>query len=288
VGLLWALSPSFRGLLDFTHKIIEKGEVVGSLRLDRQLAGILVGGAMVWFLGSLDDRRPLPPVVKLLTQIIAAYVAMMYGVRMAGIALPGAGFVTLPLGLSQVLTLLWLLAFMNMMNLADGLDGLAGGIAAIAAGAFVVVCWIQGETEVLFYSRQLALSSALSAAACGAALGFLFYNFGPAVTFMGDGGSLLLGFLLGSVSLIGTLKTSAVLSLVIPMIVVALPVTDTAFALFRRFRGRRGLMTADRGHFHHRLLDAGWTPREVTLLAYVLTLLLAMGSILLTVFKGRV
>ena len=286
VALLWGLSPSFRSLLSFSHKIIEDGEIVGSLSLSRQLAGILTAGAGVWFLGALDDRRSLPPVVKLLAQIIAAYVAMEYGVRMGGVALPCLGFVKLPLLLSQALTILWLLGFMNVVNLADGLDGLAAGVVAIAAGTFVVVCFIQGDTTVVFHSRQLELAGVLSAATAGACIGFLIYNFPPAVTFMGDGGALFLGFMLGTISLIGTLKTSAVISVLLPLLVVAVPVTDTAFAMIRRWRSHKGVMEADRGHFHHRLLALGWTPREVTLLVYVITLLLSIGTILLALFKG--
>ena len=287
IGMLWILSPAFRKFLGFSHKIVEKGEIVASLGLERQLAGILVAGTGVWFLGALDDRRSLPPVVKLLGQIIAAYVAMVYGVRMAGVALPGLGFAQLPLLLSQVLTLLWLLGFMNVVNLADGLDGLAAGVVAIASGTFVVVCLIQGDAAGAFQAHQLRLAGILSAATAGACIGFLIYNFPPAVTFMGDGGALFLGFMLGTISLIGTLKTSALIAVLLPVLVVAVPVTDTAFALLRRWRSRQGLMEADRGHFHHRLLGMGWTPREVTLLVYVATLLLAMATILLAVFKGR-
>jgi UDP-GlcNAc:undecaprenyl-phosphate GlcNAc-1-phosphate transferase len=288
VLLLFLLDPSFNALLDFSHKILENGDIVGSLSLRRQLAGVLVAAGVAWFLGTVDDKRNLPPLVKLLAQIIAAYVAMVYGVRMAGVALPGMGFVNLPIWLSQVATFLWLLGFMNAVNLADGLDGLAAGLAAIAAGTFLVVCVLQGDTEVVFYARQMKLAAVLSAALCGACLGFLFYNFNPARVFMGDGGALFLGFMLGAVSLIGTLKTSAVIALVLPVLVVALPVTDTAFALFRRWRRGGGLMEADRGHFHHRFLAWGWTPRETTLLVYVITLLLSLFTILLTLFKGKV
>jgi UDP-GlcNAc:undecaprenyl-phosphate/decaprenyl-phosphate GlcNAc-1-phosphate transferase len=118
-------------------------------------------------------------------------------------------------------------------------------------------------------------------------VGFLFHNFYPAKIFMGDGGALFLGFMLGAVSILGTLKTSALVSLVLPLLVVALPASDAAFALVRRYRAGRGLMEADRGHFHHRLLERGWTQREVVFLAYVLTLLLSTGAILLAVFNGR-
>ncbi|HMU74622.1 MAG TPA: MraY family glycosyltransferase [Elusimicrobiota bacterium] len=280
--------PRFRTLLAYQHRVVKDGQIVGTLGLGSQLTGILLGASFCVVLGMWDDRRSLPPIVKLLAQIIAAYVAMMYGVRMAGLALPGLGFVEFPLFLSQIITLLWLLGFMNAINLADGLDGLAAGLAAIAAVTFLFVALLQGETRIVLYAKQLKLAAVLAAAVGGACLGFLIFNFHPARIFMGDGGTLFLGFMLGSISVVGTLKTSAVLAFLIPVIVVALPVTDTAFAIVRRYRRGNGVMAADRGHFHHRLLDLGWTQREVVLLVYVLTLILSMAALLLTFFRGRV
>jgi len=268
--------------------LMEGGDVVGLLSLKAQFVGILVGALVVLALGMWDDRKSLPALPKLLVQIIAAYVAMVYGVRIAGLALPGLGFVDFPIFLSQIITLLWLLGFMNAVNLIDGLDGLAAGLAAIAAGTFLVVCVLQGETKIVLFSKQLKLAAILSAAVLGASLGFLLYNFHPARVFMGDGGALFLGFMLGAISIIGTLKTSAVLAVIIPVLVVALPVLDVAFAMFRRFRSGQGMMQADRLHFHHRLLAFGWTQKEIVLLMYVVTLVLSILTILLTLFKGRV
>lgn len=288
LGALALLAPRFRSLLAYQHRVVKDGQIVGTLGLGSQLTGILLGASFCVILGMWDDRRSLPPVVKLLAQIIAAYVAMMYGVRMAGLALPRLGFVEFPLFLSQIITLLWLLGFMNAINLADGLDGLAAGLAAIAAVTFMFVALLQGETRIVLYAKQLKLAAVLAAAVGGACLGFLIFNFHPARIFMGDGGTLFLGFMLGSISVVGTLKTSAVLAFLIPVIVVALPVTDTAFAIVRRYRRGNGVMAADRGHFHHRLLDLGWTQREVVLLVYVVTLVLSMAALLLTFFRGRV
>jgi UDP-GlcNAc:undecaprenyl-phosphate/decaprenyl-phosphate GlcNAc-1-phosphate transferase len=287
LAAVWAFLPRFRTLLAYRERFFLNGEAAGLVSLGNQFAGILLGGALVFLLGAWDDRRPLPAVVKLLVQIIAAYCAMDFGVRMAGLALPGFGFLELPILASQAVTLAWLLGFMNIVNLADGLDGLAAGIAAIAAMTFLAVCALQGESRIVLYAKQMKLAAVLSAALGGAAVGFLFHNFYPAKIFMGDGGALFLGFMLGAVSILGTLKTSALVSLVLPLLVVALPASDAAFALVRRYRAGRGLMEADRGHFHHRLLERGWTQREVVFLAYVLTLLLSTGAILLAVFNGR-
>ncbi len=287
LAAVYFLMPRFRVLLDYRHQILENAEVVGLISLDKQFWGVLIGALVVFILGFLDDRKPIPAVPKLLTQIIAAYVAMDFGVRMAGLSLPGFGFVKFPILVSQAVTLVWLLGFMNAINLADGLDGLAAGIVAIASGTFFVVCLLQGETKIVLFSKQLKLAAVLSAALCGATVGFLFYNFNPARTFMGDGGTLFLGFMLGAISIIGTLKTGAVLALIIPVLVVALPVLDVAFAIFRRLRSGQGLMQPDRGHFHHRLLALGWTQREIVLLVYVVTLLLSVATFLLTFFKGQ-
>lgn len=286
LAAVYLLMPRFRVLLDYRHPILENKEVIGLLSLDKQLWGVLIGALVVFVLGFLDDRKPIPALPKLLTQIIAAYVAMDFGVRMAGLSFPWMGFVRFPILVSQIFTLLWLLGFMNAINLADGLDGLAAGIVAIASGTFFVVCLLQGETKILLFSKQLKLAAVLSAALCGATVGFLFYNFHPAKTFMGDGGTLFLGFMLGAISIIGTLKTGAVLALIIPVLVVALPVLDVAFAIFRRLRSGQGIMQPDRGHFHHRLLALGWTQREIVLLVYVVTLLLSVATFLLAFFKG--
>jgi len=286
VGTALFQAPAFHRLLSFKHRLVEAGEVVGILSIKSQLIGLLMGGTVCVLVGMWDDRKPLPSLVKLLAQVIAAYVAMMYGIRISGLALPHWGVVPFPLGFSQILTLLWLLGFMNTINLADGLDGLASGIVAIAAGTFLFVAILQSDVPSGFQARQLKLASVLAAATAGGGLGFLVYNFYPARVFMGDGGALFLGFMLGSISIIGTLKSSAVISFLIPVLVIAFPVTDVAFAMIRRYRKGRGLMTADRDHFHHRFLALGWTQREVVLLIYVITLLLSITALLLTFFRG--
>ncbi|MBP9128310.1 MAG: undecaprenyl/decaprenyl-phosphate alpha-N-acetylglucosaminyl 1-phosphate transferase, partial [Elusimicrobia bacterium] len=152
LGSVSLLVPWFAKLLNFHYQVFEKGQTVGVLSLRAQFTGVLIGAIVCVVLGMWDDRKSLPPVVKLLTQIIAAYVAMIYGVRMAGLAIPGFGFVTFPLLVSQIVTLFWLLGFMNAINLTDGLDGLAGGICAIAAGTFLFVALLQSDTKILLYS----------------------------------------------------------------------------------------------------------------------------------------
>lgn len=285
LGVLALFFPRFGMLVDFRQSIYHGGELIEILRLDHQLAGILVGLTLVVALGMADDRKSVPALIKLLIQIIAAMAAIIYGVKVAGLKLPFADYLQFPVFFSMAFTVFWIIGFMNAINLADGLDGLAAGLAAIAAATFLGVAVIQGDTDTLFISKQLKLAGVLSAALCGACLGFLPFNFAPAKVFMGDGGALGIGFLLGAITVIGTLKTTAVLSIMIPVIVVALPVIDVGLAMLRRYRRKAGLMQPDREHLHHRLIRRGWTPREVTLLVYVLTLILSVIAIFLAIVK---
>ncbi|MCX5778813.1 MAG: MraY family glycosyltransferase [Elusimicrobia bacterium] len=278
VGLLLLFSPGFRGLLAFKDH-----------ELFKQLTGIAVGGTLVFFLGLVDDKISVRAVTKLLTQIIAAYIVMDFGVRMTGLSLPfGGRYYPFPLLLGQFLTVFWIIGFMNTINLADGLDGMAAGIVAIASGTFFVVALLQNNTAILVLSKQLTLAAILAAMLSGACLGFLLFNFNPAKVFMGDSGALFLGFMLAVICVVGTLKSTAVMAVFIPITVVALPILDVALALFRRMRKGMGLMTPDKEHIHHHLLRYGWTHREVVLLIYVVTLILSIGAIVLTVVKGVV
>ena len=282
---LWFFFPQFRMLLEFRQSIYALGSLVDIVSLNKQLAGILVGLTFVVTLGMLDDRKPVPSLTKLLTMIIASLVALNYGVQITGLRLPFLEYYHFPIFLSQVITVFWIIGFMNAINLADGLDGLAAGLAAIASATFLAVAIIQGNTGTIFIAKQLKLAAVLSAVLCGACLGFLRYNFAPARVFMGDGGALGIGFLLGTITVIGTLKTTAVLSIMIPVIVVALPVIDVSLAMVRRYRKKAGIMEPDRDHLHHRLMNRGWTAREVVLLVYVLTLILSVIAIFLAIVK---
>ena len=289
LGLTRLLWPRFNLLLSYKHKIYSGGDIVGTLSIEKQFLGILFGSIFVLILGMWDYKSRISAKVKFPLQIIAAYVAMDYGVRLSGVSLPwGDHYVVFPLLASQVVTVFWLAGFMNTINLVDGLDGLAAGICAIAAGTFLIVAVLQGQTQVILFSKQLKLAGVLSAALCGACLGFLWYNFSPARVFMGDGGALFLGYLLAAITVIGTLKTTAFFALIIPIVVVALPVLDVLFSILRRLRSGRQIFEADRGHLHHRLLGLGWSQREVVLGIYVVTLVLSIFSILLTVFKGKI
>lgn len=278
--ILYYLFPSFRALLSYKYKSVD---------LMQELSGIIFGSVVVFVLGLIDDKKPVQAITKLPFQIIAAFIVMDYGVRISGLTLPFVDrFIDFPIIVGQVVTVFWIIGFMNTINLADGLDGLAAGIVAIASGTFFVVALLQGQTQIVALSKQLTLAAVLGACLMGSCVGFLLFNFNPARVFMGDSGALFLGFMLAVISAIGTLKTAAVMSLFIPITVVALPILDVALSMYRRMRKGMGMMQPDKEHIHHRLLSFGWTHREVVLLMYIFTLLLSIGSILLTVFKGRV
>ncbi|MCB4791384.1 MAG: undecaprenyl/decaprenyl-phosphate alpha-N-acetylglucosaminyl 1-phosphate transferase [Elusimicrobia bacterium] len=279
IFLLYELAPAFKQLLSFEHK---------SISLLKQLSGIIFGGSLVFILGLIDDKKPIRAITKLLTQIIAAYIAMDYGVRIYGLTIPLFGnFHNLPIIFGQIITIFWLIGFMNTINLADGLDGLAAGIGAIASATFCIVALLQCTGSSVFLIKQLNLSAILAITLTGACLGFLVWNFYPAKLFMGDSGALFIGFILATTSVIGTLKTTAMISIFIPITVVALPILDVALSMFRRLRKGMGIMEPDKEHIHHRLLNFGWSQREVVLLMYVVTFILSIGSILLTVTKWR-
>ena len=166
-----------------------------------------------------------------------------------------------------MLTVIWLVGMMNVVNFSDGVDGLAAGLCAIDGIAFAVIAFdLQGG------SSEAAVLAALTA---GAALGFLFHNFPPASIFMGDSGANLLGYLLGVVAIQGTLKTNAVVALVVPLFILAVPFLDTGFVVAKRLKYGRKPWTADANHFHHRMARIGFSQRKTVIYLYGWTLMLA-------------
>jgi len=250
------------------------------------IKGIFLGSAIILIVGMVDDRRAVMPTTKLLAQMIAVLFAMIYGVEISGITIPFLNYIPLPKFAAILVTAVWLIAFTNVINLIDGVDGLAAGISGIAAFTFAVVVLLELRFGLLQGGGFFAVLSLLVAGAC---FGFLYFNFPPAGVFLGDSGSLLLGFFLGIIAIQGMLKLTAAIALIIPVIVVALPVLDVFFAIVRRKRAQVPIMRADADHIHHRLLKSGWSAREIDLLMYNFTLILSMAAILITVyslFKG--
>ena len=229
-----------------------------------ELRGIFAAALVITIVGALDDRFDLHPGVKLAGQTLAAIIAVRNGVKVDFVTIPFVG--RLAFGdLGGPLTVLGLVAVMNVVNLSDGIDGLAAGVCAISAGALAVIAFDLQRTE----------GGTLAAITAGAALGFLIYNFAPASVYMGDCGSNLLGLMLGCVAVLGSAKTNAVLALIFPLIVLAVPFLDTTFVVLKRVKYHRPVYAADREHFHHRLDRIGFSTRRTVLYLYAWTLSLA-------------
>ena len=226
---------------------------------------LLPGAALAFAIGLLDDLFDLRAWIKLVGQLAAAGLACVGGVRILSIAgAPTDAWWNVPL------TILWLLACMNAFNLVDGLDGLAAGVGLFATLTVFAAAMMQHNMVLAVATFPLA----------GALLAFLCYNFNPATIFLGDSGSLLIGFLLGCYAAIWSNKSATLLGMTAPLMALSIPLLDVALAIVRRFLRRQPIFAADRGHIHHRLLDRGLTPRRVVLVLYGLCGLAAAFSLL--------
>ena len=239
------------------------------LELDGPYRGILLGAAIATTVGAIDDFRGLPWWAKLGGQVSAAAVAVGFGVTVDRFTFPGLGSQELPEWAAGVATIVWVVAIMNMVNFLDGMDGLAAGICAIAGSTFAIIGLSLGAPEA-------ALLSAIVAGAC---FGFLHHNFYPARIFMGDSGALLLGFLLATIAIEGLVKTAALATLVLPLLVLAIPIVDTSFVFAKRLKYRQPLYEADRTHLHHRFMNIGFSQQRAVLYMYIWCGILAAAAL---------
>jgi UDP-GlcNAc:undecaprenyl-phosphate/decaprenyl-phosphate GlcNAc-1-phosphate transferase len=239
------------------------------LPLDGVYRGILLGAAIATTVGAIDDFRGLPWWGKLGGQLAAAGVAVGFGVSVDRFTFPLLGSQELPEWVGAPATVLWIVAIMNMVNFLDGMDGLAAGICAIAGSTFALIGLSLGDPNA-------ALLSAIVAGAC---FGFLHHNFYPARIFMADSGALLLGFLLATLSVEGLVKTAALATLVLPLIVLAIPIIDTSFVVAKRLKYRRPLYAADRTHLHHRFLNIGFSQARAVTYMYAWCAILAAAAL---------
>ena len=228
------------------------------LPLGGEMRGILLGAAVATTVGAIDDFRGLRWWEKLGGQTLAASIPPMFGVWMHSFTFPLVGVHQLPAWVGVPLTVLAIVAVMNMVNFLDGLDGLAAGVCAISAFSFCVIELALGQPD----------AAILTAIVFGACIGFLRHNFYPARIFMGDSGALLLGFTLAAVAFEGMLKTAALTSLVLPLLVLAVPLLDTSFVVARRIKHGRPVYVADRSHLHHRFEAVGFSQRRAVMYLY--------------------
>jgi UDP-GlcNAc:undecaprenyl-phosphate GlcNAc-1-phosphate transferase len=237
-----------------------------------QIIGLLFGGTLMLGVGLWDDIMGMRAQTKFAAQFVVALITIvLYRFEIQGFTLPHVGYVSL--GWWAVpFSLFWYLGMVNAINFMDGLDGLVTGVTLIATLTMVVVSWWHHQYLVAITMCALG----------GAAAGFLPYNYNPARIFMGDGGSLFIGFVLASAAVMGTEKVAVGISLLVPLIVLALPIFDTARVIVRRITTRSPLFDADRSHVHHRLLDIGLSQRQVVNLIYLVCFLLGALAIVLS------
>lgn len=250
--------PRTGGVAIFVAFLLGVGLISGPLVA---MVRLLLGATLLLLLGLVDDVYRLSARVKIVFQILAALIALGGGAGVSALSLWG---VTMDLGLWQLpLSMLWLVALTNAHNMIDGLDGLCGGVSAIEAVVLALLLAWQGNSAWAGVSLVL----------CGAALGFLRYNRHPASIFMGDAGSQLLGFVLGYLALRLDQPRAGDLGAIVPLLLFGVPLSDLVFAVVRRFLRGQSPFTADRGHWHHRLFDAGCSQRRT---CRILTLVCAL------------
>jgi UDP-GlcNAc:undecaprenyl-phosphate GlcNAc-1-phosphate transferase len=259
-GILLAL-----GIISFFYESV----------FSRNVLVILVGAVLASGLGLLDDIYSLQPPVKLLGQLLIAVIVVAGGIEISFLKPPFSPHI-IELGFfAKIISLVWILIVMNIINLIDGLDGLAGGIVLISAASLFIISLLTQQLHVIY----------LLIAICGAVLGFLRFNFPPASIFMGDTGSLLLGYLLAVCSIEGVLKSATLIALAVPAISLLIPLLDMFLAIFRRARSGVHIFHADKGHIHHRLLHYNHSQKEAVLLIYCASILLNILAIALAVTK---
>ncbi len=267
VGTLLAILPA----LLIPNRVGEQLRMFGG-----EILVVLLGAAIIFTLGLYDDLRHARVRTKLGVELAVAVVVCIAGVRIQHITIQG--LFSIPLGWTgYVITVFWIVGITNAMNLIDGLDGLAAGLAAIACGVVAVLSVIQAN--VILAVMMMALLGSLT--------GFLLFNFHPARIFMGDCGSLFLGFMIATASVLTASKSEALVGFGLPILVLGIPIFDTLFSILRRFTERRGIMSPDRAHFHHRLLDLGLTQNQAVIVAYLITILITGLGLFMLMTRSR-
>ena len=240
---------------------------------DRQLRGVLLGACLIVAVGVVDDSHPLGAGIKFILQIVAALIAVWHGVVIQAIANP------LPFGgpywnfgvMAVPITVVWIVAVTNSVNLIDGLDGLADGVSTIAALTMLIIALLMGSMEM----------AVICAALVGSCIGFIPYNRNPAKIFMGDTGATFLGYMLATVSVTGLFKLYAMISFIVPFIILGFPIYDTASAFTRRILKGQNPMKADRSHTHHKLIDMGMNQKQAVATLYLIAGVLGLCAVMI-------
>lgn len=238
---------------------------------DRPLIGMGIGSIILLAVCTFDDKYKLPAAPRLLAQLGVGLIAWYFGVRVVQVTNPLEAWIGpqyIFMGWAEIpVTVLWIAFITNAINWLDGLDGLAGGISSLAAVTLALVAASGGEAASVVVP---------AAALAGASLGFLRYNFNPASVFMGDVGAMFLGYMLACLSVIGAVKQPTALVVFVPLLVLGLPIYDSAVTILKRLWAGRPIYHPDRAHLHHRLLDSGLSTRETVIFMYGISGLLCM------------
>ena len=262
--------PRLGGLAIFAGFVIA---VLLFADVDRALRGILLGSCIIVAVGVVDDSHPLGPGIKFILQIVAALIAVGHGVLIQAIANPlpfgdpywGFGIMSIPI------TVIWIVAVTNSVNLIDGLDGLADGVSTIAALTMLIIA-------LRMWNLEMAV---LCAAMVGGCLGFIPYNRNPATIFMGDTGATFLGYILATISVTGLFKLYAIISFIVPFIILGFPIFDTTSAFLRRILKGQNPMKPDRSHTHHKLIDMGMNQKQAVATLYMVAGILGLCAVMI-------
>ena len=237
--------------------------------VEHEIKPILIGAICINILGVVDDLYDLKPIIKLIGQLCIASIVVFHNITLDLITLPFG--IVIEFGvLSIPMTIIWIVAVTNAINLVDGLDGLASGVSLIALTTIGFIAILQQNIFIMMICSVLI----------GSLIGFLRFNFYPAKIFLGDNGAMLLGYIIGVLSLLG-FKNITLISLFFPIIILAVPFIDMVFAMIRRYLKGQPIMQADKSHLHHRLLDLGYTHPQTVILIYSIGILFSIASIIL-------
>ncbi len=262
--------PRFGGLAIFAGT---EAALLIFMHGDPKVVAMVIGGVCIYAVGVYDDLRGMSAKVKFALQILCAAVLYIGGLRIEFVKNPFDvnTYIDFAPVVSVILTVLWVVAFTNTVNLIDGLDGLAAGVSSIASACICYCAVLSGQYDVGL--AMLAIS--------GGALGFLPFNFSPAKTFMGDSGSLFLGFMIAAGSVYGSTKGATLIATLVPVLVLGVPIFDTAFAIVRRWVNNYPIMGADKGHLHHRIMSTGIGQRRTVLIMYCISAVMGMVAVLI-------
>ncbi|MBR3255975.1 MAG: rubredoxin [Clostridia bacterium] len=250
-------------------------DLFGKEQYGFKLLGMLLGIIVITITGIIDDIKEIKPLTKLFGQLVAAGIAVAFGIRINDITIPFLATPELGEILSIIITIIWIVGITNAINLIDGLDGLSSGISVISSISLLIVFLLNGSPMI-----SIILITALA----GALIGFIPFNFSPAKTFIGDSGSNFLGYCIAIISILGVAKTYTAIVIIIPVIVLAVPIFDTLWAIIRRIKKGKSLkaiVSADNGHLHHKLVRRGFNQKQAVLILYGISAAFGIFAVIL-------